>query len=227
MNYSNRLIEISKSIRQGSFLVDVGCDHGYIAKILLDKGIVNKVIENDISEQSLDKAKLLLSSDKYKGKVEFILGDGLNNIDTSRYDTLLIAGMGEDSIIKILSQNIEKVKDFEHIVLQAMGEGSQIRKYFMDNNFYIIKERLFIEKDKYYRLYEIKYQETNVVDYKFPVNFNIDDIEYLKTYYRNEINNFNYILENINKEKNLNKYNKLNEELNNILKYMEKIDEKR
>ena len=34
-------------------------------------------------------------------------------------------------------------------------------------------------------------------------------------------------LKNINKDKNLIKYNELNEELNKILQYMEKIDEKR
>lgn len=225
MNYSKRLIEIAKSIKKGSSLVDVGCDHGYIAKILLDEATVEKVIESDISEQSLDKAKILLSADKYDGRVQFIVSDGLNDIDTEGYDTLLIAGMGEDSIIKILDANIHKVKDFDYVVLQAMGEGSRIRKYFMENNFYIINERLFIEKEKYYRLYEVKYHKTNIIDYKFPVNFYIKDIDYLRTYYNNEINSLKNILKNINKEKNLDKYMELEEELNNILKYMEKIDD--
>ena len=227
MNYSKRLIEIAKSIKKGSSLIDVGCDHGYIAKILLDENIVDKVIESDISVQSLDKAKLLLSAEKYEAKVKFIHTDGLNDIDTSSYDTLLIAGMGEDTIINILSKDIEKVKDFQNIVLQAMGEGSQLRKYFMENNFFIEKERLFIDKDKYYRLYEVKYQTTNIKNYQFPVNFYLEDIVDLKTYYNNEIINLKNILKNINKEKNLKKFYELKNDLNNILKYMEKINEKR
>ena len=227
MNYSFRLTEIAKSVKEGSSLVDVGCDHGYIAKMLLDSNIIVKVIESDISEKSLEKAKLLLSGEKYKDKVKFIVSDGLLGIDTSAYDTLLIAGMGEETIINILNESIDKVRSFKHIILQAMGEGSNIRKYFMENNFFIEKERLFIEKDKYYRLFEIKNKKTNVTDYKFPVNFDRNDISYLNTYYDNEIKNIKNILQKINKEKNLMKYNELKEELNKILQYMEKINEKR
>ena len=61
MNYSYRLIEIAKSVKKGSSLVDVGCDHGYIAKMLLDSNTIDKVIESDISEKSLEKAHMLLS----------------------------------------------------------------------------------------------------------------------------------------------------------------------
>lgn len=227
MNYSFRLTEIAKSVKEGSSLVDVGCDHGYIAKMLLDSNTIVKVIESDISEKSLEKAKLLLSGEKYKDKVKFTVSDGLLGIDTSTYDTLLIAGMGEETIISILNESIDKVRSFKYIILQAMGEGSNIRKYFMENNFFIEKERLFIEKDKYYRLFEIKNKKTNVADYKFPVNFDRNDISYLNTYYDNEIKNIKSILQKINKEKNLSKYNELEEELNKILQYMEKINEKR
>lgn len=227
MNYSFRLTEIAKSVKEGSSLVDVGCDHGYIAKMLLESNTIVKVIESDISEKSLEKAKLLLSGEKYKDKVKFTVSDGLLSIDTSAYDTLLIAGMGEETIIGILNESIDKVSSFKHIILQAMGEGSNIRKYFMENNFFIEKERLFIEKDKYYRLFEIKSKKTNVTDYKFPVNFDRNDISYLNTYYDNEIKNIKTILQKINKEKNLMKYNELEEELNKILQYMEKINEKR
>lgn len=227
MNYSYRLIEIAKSVKKDSSLVDVGCDHGYIAKMLLDSNTIDKVIESDISEKSLEKAQMLLSGEKYKDKVKFIVSDGLANIDTSEYDTLLIAGMGEETIISILNTSIEKVRFFSNIILQAMGEGSNIRKYFKENGFFIEKERLFIEKDKYYRLYEISNKETNIIDYKFPVNFDVNDVHFLKVYYDNEVKNIKNILKNINKEKNLIKYNELNEELNKILQYMEKIDEKR
>lgn len=227
MNYSFRLTEIAKSVKEGSSLVDVGCDHGYIAKMLLDSNTIVKVIESDISKKSLEKAKLLLSGEKYKDKVKFIVSDGLKSIDTSDYDTLLIAGMGEETIISILNESIDKVRSFKHIILQAMGEGSNIRNYFMENDFFIEKERLFIEKDKYYRLFEIKSKKTNVADYKFPVNFDRNDISYLNTYYDNEIKNIKNILQKINKEKNLMKYNELEEELNKILQYMEKINEKR
>ena len=227
MNYSFRLTEIAKSVKEGSSLVDVGCDHGYIAKMLLDSNTIVKVIESDISEKSLEKAKLLLSGENYKDKVKFTVSDGLLGIDTSTYDTLLIAGMGEETIISILNESIYKVRGFKHIILQAMGEGSNIRKYFMENDFFIEKERLFIEKEKYYRLYEIRNKKINVADYKFPVNFDRNDISYLNTYYDNEIKNIKTILQKINKEKNLMKYNELEEELNKILQYMEKINEKR
>lgn len=226
MNYSKRLIEISKSVKKGSSLIDVGCDHGYIAKMLLDSGTIDKVIESDISEKSLEKAQLLLSGDKYKDKIKFIVSDGLVNIDSKGYDTLLIAGMGEETIVSILSKSLDKARCFSSIIIQAMGEGSNIRKYFKENDFFIKKERLFIEKEKYYRLYEVINKKTNVKDYTMPVNFNMQDIEYLKVYYENEIKSIEGILNRINKEKNLSRFEELSKDLNKIKKYMEKINEK-
>ena len=51
-------------------VVDVGCDHGkLVAQLFLDKKI-DKAILTDISVQSLDKAKKLMSQYEFNNKCE-------------------------------------------------------------------------------------------------------------------------------------------------------------
>ena len=68
MNLSSRLKKIVELLPTCEVLADVGCDHGYIAEMVIKSGKYKKVILSDISKKSLDKAVNLLS--KYGDKVE-------------------------------------------------------------------------------------------------------------------------------------------------------------
>ena len=58
---SKRLIKISELV-SGKIVADVGCDHGKLAKSLLDNKKVDFIYVSDISAESLKKAEVLLAN---------------------------------------------------------------------------------------------------------------------------------------------------------------------
>lgn len=143
---TDRLKRIFEEIPPCSSFADVGCDHGYIAEKMLESGKCNHVIISDISAPSLKKAEKLLKRYIDSGVAHSVCTDGLNGI--SEVETVLIAGMGGEEIIKILTQSafLPKV-----LVLQPMKNVDKVRKKLFSLGYGITKDFLFYDK-KYYNL---------------------------------------------------------------------------
>ena len=101
---NKRFEEIFSSIPTCSVFADIGCDHGYISKAMLERGKAKKVLASDISEKCLEKARDLLKAEIVLGKAECIVSNGFDNL--SGCDCALIAGMGGEEIILILKNAV-------------------------------------------------------------------------------------------------------------------------
>lgn len=210
IKYSLRLNAIKNLVPKNSMVLDIGCDHGYLAKMLIDEGIAKYVMESDISKPSLDKAIRLLNEEKYKNKVQFKLSDGLEGIREYQFDTLVIAGMGEETIIEILQNNISISRTFLKIILQAMGNNERIRKFLVENSFSIEKELFLIEDGKYYFISSVK--NTPDIQYKtysFPKKLDTSSLADYKKYLNDSYCKYSLIykkiLDNEAKKKEANK----------------------
>ena len=134
MNLSKRLQAVADLV-DGQNIIDVGCDHGYLSIYLTKKGI--KCLATDISEQCILKAKDNFK--KYNLIIDTLVTDGLNNIDISKYDTVIISGMGTHTILKILQD-----KQLPNtLIISSNNNIEQLRKgiiklnYYIDNELYI------------------------------------------------------------------------------------------
>ena len=124
---------------------DVGCDHGYIAKAMLDEGKAQRVVVSDISAPSLKKAESLLLP--YGESVKAVVCDGLALVDDD-CDQVLIAGMGGEEIISILSSAPFKP---QRLVLQPMKNADKLRKSLLVSGYRILKDYIF-KDSKFYVL---------------------------------------------------------------------------
>ena len=98
---SERLKTIASFVSKNDSVIDVGCDHGYLAIYLKLNNLCKNVIASDISKNALTYA--INNFKKYKLNIKYYISDGLNNID-EYYDTVIIAGMGTHTIMNILSK---------------------------------------------------------------------------------------------------------------------------
>lgn len=131
----------------GKICADIGTDHAYVPIKLWEAGI--KVIATDIMPGPL---KIAAEHVKKQGaQVELRLGGGLSPIKKGEVDTVIIAGMGGEMIEKILSDDSDKT-DGVTFVLQPMNRQNELRKFLLDNGFYIIEEDLALEGFKVYNL---------------------------------------------------------------------------
>ena len=97
-----RLEEIFALLPECETFADVGCDHGYVAKQMLESGKCKKVIISDVSKKCLDKAIALLSNEIEEGRAEAVVSDGFEKV--KECDLALIAGMGGEEIVGILKR---------------------------------------------------------------------------------------------------------------------------
>lgn len=149
---SLRLKEIASLIKKEDNVIDIGCDHGYLSIYLAKMGC-SKLIASDINSNALNNAIANIKKEKLENKIETILSNGLENIDTQDYNTLIIAGMGTSTILKILN-NKDKLKNIEKIIIQSNNDLFSLRKA-MNNKGYIINQELVVlDKNKYYVIIE-------------------------------------------------------------------------
>ncbi len=138
---SKRLSFLSSKVSCVNTLLDVGCDHGILSKLILDEKRAKKALLSDISALSLNKAKNLLSD--YEN-VSFFHTDGIKNI-SEPFDFVVIAGMGGLETVKILTEGQVKTRG----LLQPMNNVEKVRDYLVENGYQILSDEIFFDKKFY------------------------------------------------------------------------------
>lgn len=147
----DRLQEIVKLLGKNKVVIDVGCDHGYVANYLIEENLADLVYATDISKPSLEKNIEFAKLRGNQNKVISVLGDGLIPIGDKNFDAVIMAGMGGDLIIKIIENSYDILKD-KILILQPMTGRVELRKFLCANGFQIEKEGITKDKNKFYEI---------------------------------------------------------------------------
>lgn len=140
-----RIEELCALIEPCESFADVGCDHGYCARHVLKSGKCGNVIITDISAKCLAKAEKLLAEYIETGKCRAVCCDGLKGVPTDT-EQVLIAGMGGEEIIKILSEGFIP----EKFILQPMKNADKLRKFLLDNGCKLTYDGIFKDEKFYF-----------------------------------------------------------------------------
>lgn len=191
-------LETVASLITTKSVIDVGCDHGYLDIYLTKKGI--KCLATDISSSALSVA--IDNFKKYNLDIPAICTDGLNGIDIKDSDTIVISGMGTDTIIKILNRKITN-----DLVILTHNHLEKLRRYIVSIGYYIDRELFVIDNNKPYVVIKFKYGKSNYSDYDYiigPVIQDVNYFDYLIKKYKNILDSIpNYYIDKINYYKNL------------------------
>lgn len=151
---SNRLSAVASLVKKGSTIADIGTDHGYIPVYLYKTGIISGAIAADINKGPLSSCEALVEQEGLGGVIKTRLSDGLKNIKTDEYDTIIIAGMGGELISEILSK--KDIRD-KHIILNPMTHPELARKFLYDNGFEINNDIIIKDGRHYYSVFDADY----------------------------------------------------------------------
>ena len=151
MKLSDRLYAIATFVPKGGRVADIGTDHGYLPVWLMKNGAAKCVTATDIREEPLKRA---MSAALMAGEtgIAFMRSDGLKELRAEDYDTLVIAGMGGETITKIISESGWDWADSHRLVLQPMSKIPELIEYLYENSFFIIDEKLVRDKNAFYRV---------------------------------------------------------------------------
>lgn len=182
---NKRLEVLSAFIEDDNVVLDIGCDHGLLGIYLtINKGV--KVVSSDINSKPLEKAKENIERFNLSKKIETRLGDGLA-VMTSDINTIVISGMGAETIISIL-KDINNYSNVSKLVLSPNNNFSLLRKRICKLGFMINKEEIVEDKNKYYLISELIKGNKKIDNYFGKLDLNNDTVKkyYQYIYYSNK-----------------------------------------
>ncbi len=168
---TDRLNEIFQLLPSCEVFADIGCDHGYMAKAMLEGKKAKRVIISDISAKCLEKAECLLSQDIASGRAQSVVSNGFERVGYC--DLALIAGMGGEEIVSILS--LAKSLP-QRLVLQPMKNADKARVKAVELGYRIEKDFVFKSSGRFYDIMllvkgkdclneqEIEFGRTNLIE---------------------------------------------------------------
>ena len=117
---------------------DIGCDHGQLTAYLLERNPALEMIASDVSAPSLEKARRLLAQKGLAGRAALAVADGLGAVDT-KLDVIIIAGMGAQTILKILTEGRARIGGAA-VIMQANVDLPMLRTQLAAQGFAVERE---------------------------------------------------------------------------------------
>lgn len=157
---SLRLKTIASFISKKDKVVDIGCDHAYLAIYLIKKQLCQKVIAADVNQNALNNARKNIQKEGLSQKIPTVLSDGLEKIDQQEINTIVLAGMGTSTILKILSKMEKEV--IEKLIIQTNNDCYLLRKSINELGYFLEEEKTIYEKGHFYIIGKYKKGKKNL-----------------------------------------------------------------
>lgn len=151
ISLSNRLFRVAGYVEQGAVPADVGTDHAHVPIYLLQNGVSPRAYATDNRPGPLENA----GSDAKKYGVEerltLYLCDGLALCDPECLDTVIIAGMGGETMIRIFQKTPWALE--KRLILQPQSKLPELRRYLASKGLSILDAVLAEDAGKLYQIW--------------------------------------------------------------------------
>ena len=147
---SKRMKAVAAMVTSNGILADVGTDHGYVPIALVQRQKIPGAIAMDINKGPLARAKENIAAAHLEDYIQIRLSDGVEELEPGEADSILIAGMGGELIIHILSEGEKVCKKASELILQPQSDIRKVREYLREHQYKIVGEDMVSEDGKYY-----------------------------------------------------------------------------
>ncbi len=154
---NKRLELIASILPHGRGFADVGTDHGYLPVYMAQHGYSGKIIASDINEGPLSTAVASARQAGVEDRICFRLCDGLDSCGSEELDTVVVAGMGGDTICGILDRADWVMSRDILLILQPMTKAEVLRYWLTNNDFAICGEWLIEENGEIYQILSARF----------------------------------------------------------------------
>ena len=147
---TKRLSALASMVEKSARVIDVGTDHGLIPVFLAQNRRCLRIIASDIREGPLSAAIENAVEYGVSDNIEFMLSPGLEGISDSEVDTVIIAGMGGETIMSILSDAAWVKSQEVKLILQPQTKLFELLAWLFENGFKISGAALVSEDGRIY-----------------------------------------------------------------------------
>lgn len=152
---SERLRTVASFIKPCDTVADVGTDHGYLPVWLLQTHMAQHVFASDIHAGPLDRARRSAAEYSLENKIRFELCDGLQFTGADTADTVVIAGMGGETIVSILAA-APWTKQGRRLVLQPQSKIEDLTDWLQQNGYALADAKLCLDAGKLYLVLDVR-----------------------------------------------------------------------
>jgi len=142
---------MAEFVESGERIADIGADHAYLPIYLLREGVSPFAVLTDIRPGPLEKTRESVAK-ALRGEpspgFDLRLGDGLEPLGPGEVDTVVIAGMGGETIISILEADAEKAASFKKYILQPRTKTGLLEDWLGGLGWKIISKAVAEERGR-------------------------------------------------------------------------------
>lgn len=146
---SSRLQAIADMVTVGGSMADIGSDHAQLPIFLAGNGIVPWAIASELGDGPYEHTFDAVQSRNLQDKIEVRQGDGLQTIGAGEVNTIVMAGLGGDSIAAILANDWSKAASYKKYIFQPMSRSSALRETLADRGWPILEEKLLMDNNRF------------------------------------------------------------------------------
>ena len=150
LKLSERLRAIAGFIVGGSDVADIGTGPGHLPVFLAQNGLARRIFASDISVDSLEAARASAIKYGVEDRIEFIAAPGLSGLSESDADTIVLSGMGGETISHILADAPWTKRSGFRLVLQPQTKVGKLCLWLRENGYVIKDAELALDNGRFY-----------------------------------------------------------------------------
>ena len=145
-----RLAAIAGFIENGASVADIGTDHGFVPVYLAQNGLARRIIASDMSAASLETARGTAKKHGVADNIEFITAQGLAGIGEHDADTVVISGLGGETIAGIIRDAPWTRRSDMRLILQPQSKINELCRYLHLCGYALIGAKLARDSGRLY-----------------------------------------------------------------------------
>lgn len=194
---SKRIKYIASLVTFSDKVLDIGTDHALLPIYLIKNGVTDTADGCDISSNVLINAKSNLIKYNLDKKINLFCSDGTKQVNTSKYNTFIITGMGFYTVKDILDNS--RLDNINRLIIQSNNNHEDLRRYLNLIGYKIIKDHYIMDKNKPYLIVDAIKGNQKLSDQEYICGLLSKDN---KWYYEYILNKYKKILDGIPNDEN-------------------------
>ncbi|MGI6550045.1 MAG: tRNA (adenine(22)-N(1))-methyltransferase [Syntrophomonadales bacterium] len=146
------MASVADLVVTGEPMADIGSDHALLSCYLVGKGYCPWAVCGELGDGPYQRTLAAIRMNNLNNLIEVRQGNGLEVLAPGEVTTVVLAGMGGNTIIDILRRSSAKTQSFDRLVLQPMNALVKLRHLASLNGWRIEEETVVRDGDYYINL---------------------------------------------------------------------------
>ena len=126
----------------GQPAADIGADHALLSIFLVEQQIAPRVIATELGDGPYQRLCKAVDNSTYANCIAVRQGDGLQPLQPGEVRSVVMAGMGGETMVQVLSYDWDRASSFDSFIFQPMSRSGALRGALAQQGWELTDEKL-------------------------------------------------------------------------------------